>query len=75
MKIIEKMSPNDPVECSRELLVKWKKDKNPTWRQVEKCLREAKCGQLADNILCHISSGTEETGEADYCLEPNAILC
>ena len=40
--------------------MEWKKHKNPTWRQVVECLREARCGQLAEDIEAEITS---ESGE------------
>ena len=60
--MIEKKWLNDPRECCRELLMEWKKHKNPTWRQVVECLCEANasCGQLAKDIEAEITSESDE---------------
>ena len=66
--IIEKECRGDSEACCRMLFRKWMKSgKRPTWGHVIECLKEAKCGQLANKVEKQIQQiqcvHEEETGE------------
>ena len=62
--IIEQKCRDDLEACCRMLFRKWLQQEKPTWRRVIECLREAKCGQLANDVEEKVTGG-EKSGKMD----------